>query len=149
VDVPANPGLNAIAYSTAYELWAVGYSGVIMHYEFTPSLAINYSTGAPGSFFNITGTNFPPDNIADLTINGNFIGEITTDSSGSFTLTLTTSQADEGFYYVNASVNPSATVKFVLDSGSEIRPQEGSFTTFAVPAGIAFTHEVYMPLVRR
>ena len=149
VDVPANPGLNAIAFSTAYELWAVGYSGVILHYEFTPSLAINYSTGAPGSFLNIAGAKFPPNDMTGLTINGHSIGEIATDSSGSFTLTLTTSQADEGFYYLNASVNPSATVKFILDNGSEIRPQDGSFTTYAVPAGIAFTHEVYMPLVNR
>jgi photosystem II stability/assembly factor-like uncharacterized protein len=149
VDSPVTQSIYAIAYSTPYELWAVGRNGLILHYEFNPNLSINYSTGAPSSFFTLTGTNFPPDSLADLTINGHSLGAITSDSSGSLNFILSTSQAEEGIYNVTVSVNPSASVKFVLDNDSPIRLQEGSFTIFDIPAGIAYTHVVNLPLISK
>jgi len=114
-----------------------------------PILNINYTDGAPGSFFNLSGSSFPPNQSASITINGLSIGNLATDTSGTFTFTLTTSNADEGSYYVTASVNPNATVRFTLDNNSEIKPQEGSYTTFDVPSGTAFTHEICLPIVLR
>ena len=113
------------------------------------SLTINYPTGSPDSFFTLTGANFPGNNTATILVNGFTLGSVPTDSSGGFVFLLNTDQADEGHYIVTATVNPSASAMFVLDSDEPIRPQEGSGTIFNVPSGIAYTRTVYLPLVRR
>ena len=59
---------------------------------------------------------------------------------------LNTEQADEGDYVVTATVNPSSSVRFVLDSDRLFHPQEGEGTVFNVPGGLV-THLVYLPLV--
>jgi hypothetical protein len=114
-----------------------------------PALAINYSGGAPGSYFTITGSNYPPNSTATITINGNILGTVPTNSSGGFIFLLETSlTAEEGFYSVTVSINPSAMTQFTLDAEDDVRPQEGSGTVFVVPDGIAF-HAVYLPLIVR
>lgn len=113
------------------------------------SLAINYTTGAPNSFFTLTGSNFPGDNMATILVNGYTLGTVPADSSGDFVFLLNTDQADEGYYIVTATVNPSVSVIFMLDSTEPIRSQEGSGTIFNIPGGIAYTHIVYLPLVRK
>jgi alpha-tubulin suppressor-like RCC1 family protein len=115
-------------------------------------LSSNYSSGSPGSYFTITGSNFSPNNTATITVNGHLLGAVPTDGSGGFVFILGTSQADAGYYFVTASVNPSATVNLVLDPDAPLRPYEGSGTaleTLEVPGGIAFTETVYLPLVQR
>jgi photosystem II stability/assembly factor-like uncharacterized protein len=149
VDSPSTQTILAIAYSSPYELWAVGFTGFILHYEFNPILTINYSTGAPGSFFTLDGSGFPPDSSVDLSINVFSLGSIQSDSTGSFHFILSTSQADEGFYNITASVNPRASVRLILDNDSPIRPQEGFYDVFDVPSGIAYAHAIYLPLTRK
>lgn len=109
----------------------------------------NYTTGAPGSYLNLAGNGYPPNQTGTLTINGNIAGDILTDGNGEFIVTLTTSNADEGIYIVVASVNPSASTRFVLDNSAEIRPRDGSYPILEVPLGIAFTREIYLPLIQR
>jgi len=114
-----------------------------------PILSINYTSGSPGSFFTLSGSDFPPDSTATIVVNGRTLGTISTDSAGNFVFLLNTDQADEGHYIVTVTVNPSASVRFILDSNEPIRPQEGSGTIFDVPSGIAFSSFVYLPLVQR
>jgi predicted outer membrane repeat protein len=118
-------------------------------YEYDPSaaLGINYDAGAPGSFFTLSGRNFPANATAAISVNGTALGTIPTDGSGSFSFLLSTTNADVGTYYVTASVNPSAFVRFVLSSDKPTRPQEGSGTVFDIPPGIAFTKSVFLPMV--
>lgn len=111
-----------------------------------PTLSINYSSGKPGSFFTLTGANFPSTSTATITANGSTLGTVQTDSSGDIAFLLYTDQADEGIYIVTATVNPGASATFVLDSSEQMRPQEGSGIIFNVPSGIAYTHIVYLPL---
>jgi len=54
------------------------------------SIEINYTTGAPGSAFNLTGTNFPIYSIGWVSVNNSDLGSFFTGPTGSFTLTLTT-----------------------------------------------------------
>jgi hypothetical protein len=112
-----------------------------------PTLTINYPSGAPGSYLNLTGDNYPPNQTATIYLNDITLGTAPISASGTFTFTLTTEEATEGTYLITASVNPSATVKFVLDSDSEIRPLEGSYLTFEVPADVAYTFEAYLTLI--
>lgn len=113
------------------------------------SLTVNYQSGAPGSYFTLTGINFPPNDTANISINGTSLGDVTTNLDGSFTFILSTDNADEGAYFVTATVNPSATTSFVIDSNEPTRPQEGSAIIFNVPAGIAFTDTLFLPIVMR
>ena len=111
-------------------------------------LAINYPSGAPGSYFTITGSNFPPNSPATISVNGNALGTVQTDSSGSFTCLLKTSQADEGYYRVTASVNPTASIQFTLNEEDNVHSQEGIGPVFNVPDGIA-NHVIYLPVIVR
>ena len=116
----------------------------------TPSLAINYSNGSPGSYFTLTGTNYPPSSAAAIAINGHAAAEtIPVDMAGGFVFRFNTTGADEGRYFVTVSVNPSATSSFMLEASAPLRPQEGSGPVIAVPAGIAYTQFVYLPVIRR
>jgi hypothetical protein len=119
--------------------------------EYTPpSLSVNYSNGQPGSFFTLTGWNFPPDTQATLSINGQVIITILAiNPTGSFIVFLNTSGTEPGGYTVMVSVNPSATTGFLLADDVSLRLQEGGGQTFVVPAGIAFTFFLYLPLVGR
>lgn len=119
--------------------------------ECTPpnaALVINYSSGKPGSFLTLEGANFPANSIGTIVVNGYTLGTVPTDSSGDLLFLLNTEQADDGDYIVTATVNPSASVKFVLDFSKPIRPQEGSGTVFNLPGGL-ITHFVYLPVVLR
>ena len=114
----------------------------------TATLTINYTSGKPGSFFTLEGANFPISNVATITVNGNTLGTVPTDPSGDLVFLLNTDQADEGDYIVTVTVNPSSSIRFVLDSSKLIRPQEGQGPIFNVPGGIT-THIVYLPFVLR
>jgi hypothetical protein len=141
--------------------WAIGltsFSGtgkpVLVRYTAppviaTPELTINYSSGAPGSYFSVTGQNFPINETAQVAVNGHSLGTVQVDSNGGIFFMLTTTNADVGAYSVTASVNPSATEQFVLDSNEPVRPQAGTGDTFDVPAGIAGAEFIYLPLVVR
>lgn len=111
------------------------------------ALTINYSSGKPGSFFTLEGANFPPDDLAAITANGELLGTVPTDPSGDLLFLLSTGQADEGPYRVTAAANPSASAWFVLDSDKPVRAQEGQGTILNLPGGLVT--RIYLPLVQR
>jgi hypothetical protein len=115
--------------------------------ELVSALTINYQTGAVGSYFTLTGTGFPPHETAALTVNGTVLGSTLTDLYGGFSLILSTANADEGAYFVTASVNPVATVSFMINAADPVRSQEGTASIFAVPVGIAFDQFIYLPMI--
>jgi hypothetical protein len=116
----------------------------------TPTLDINYTTGQPGSFFTLTGAEFPANSMATITVNGHDLADnISVDGAGEFEFLLDTNQADAGRYIVAATVNPRATADFTLDPEAPLRSQEGNGTLLTVPSGIAFTEIVYLPFVCR
>jgi hypothetical protein len=119
--------------------------------ECTPpnaTLVINYASGKPGSSFTLEGANFPVSSTATITVNGTALGAVPTDSFGDLIFLLNTDQADVGDYVVTATVNPSASSRFILDSSKPIRPQEGQGIIFNVPSGL-ITHMIYLPVVHK
>lgn len=147
LDSPTGKTLQSVSASTK-DAWAVGESGIILHYAIPQAaLNINFHSGAPGSFFNVTGVNFPAGQTAAISVNGHSVGSALVGGDGTFTFTLATSNADEGVYDVTASVYTSAMVKFILDIDSPTRGKEGSYPQLDVPAGIAITHEIFLPAV--
>lgn len=112
-------------------------------------ITLNFSSGAPGSYFSVAGQNFPPNETATITVNGRTMGTTAVNGNGRFLFILSTANADEGTYFVTASVNPTVTKQFVLNADDPVRPQEDSGDTFEVPAGIAFDQFVYLPMIVR
>ena len=80
---------------------------------------------------------------------GIVVGTVTTGPAGDLKFQFDAASADPGLYVVTASVNPSATVTFVVDAEAPVRdPVPGATgTVFDVPAGIALDEAVYLPLV--
>lgn len=91
-------------------------------------LAVNYTEGQPGSFFTFSGSNYPPNSIADVTLNSQQIGSVASDSGGNFTFILNTYGLDPGLYTVTAAVNAnaSASVTIELIAGGQYHSSEGS-----------------------
>ncbi|MBU0511338.1 MAG: calcium-binding protein [Chloroflexi bacterium] len=121
----------------------------IFRYKREASLHINYPNGAPGSYFTLTGHGFPASDTATISANGHELGSIPVDANGDFTFLFSTTNADEGIYMITASVNPSATTQLILDAAEPIRPQEGTGSIIDIPVGIAFTNQVFLPLLQR
>jgi hypothetical protein len=114
-----------------------------------PTLEIDHDSGKPGSFLNVTGHHYPANSTATIQINNHTLGTVPTDALGDFSFQMNTGGADEGAYYVTVTVNPSATIRFTLDQNAPLYPQSGSGPAITVPAGIAFTRFVYLPIVFR
>ena len=145
-----NPNINALAVDLANpgNLYAGTDNCVYAIQKIPPALAINYSSGAPGSLFTLTGSNFPANGTATISINKHNLGTVPTDPSGGFVFILDTGQGSPGHYIVTATLNSNASAEFVLDPSEALHPQEGSGTIFIVPDGIAYTNFIYLPLVR-
>jgi hypothetical protein len=114
-------------------------------YENT-TLTMNYTSGAPGSYFSVRGYGYPAGSTATVSINGVEIGTVSVDGTGSFLFLLTTTNSDEGVYYITVAVNPEATSRFVLDDAEPLRAQEDLAVSLDVPPDIA-TFEIYLPTV--
>ncbi|MCP4289988.1 MAG: hypothetical protein GY792_37175, partial [Gammaproteobacteria bacterium] len=84
--------------------------------ELVPTLTLNHLTGAPGSYFTLTGSGFNTNNTIVLTLNGATLGTTPTDGDGAFEVILSTGNADEGYYHLTVSGYPSAGASFTLDA---------------------------------
>lgn len=116
-----------------------------------PSLLLNYSAGKPGSFYTLTGFDFPANASLSFTVNDVALPTTaTTDASGGFIFFLDTAAADAGLYTITANAGSTAVASFVLSPNAPLRVQEGGGTTFAVPGGIAQPAiPIYLPLMQR
>lgn len=145
VDTAVNAG---IVYDIDGEARPSGNAPDIGADELVPVLNINYSNGAPGSYFTLQGHNFPSNTQASLTINGYPLGTLAINAMGAVTFILSTANADEGDYVTRVRVNPEDSMVFTLDHNAPVRPREDMTSpVFDVPAGIAFTHRLYLPTV--
>lgn len=138
---------NGIDMVSSTDGWIVGNSYVLQYEVPEPELIMNYSSGAPGSYFNVIGQNFPANSTAALSVNGRSLGTVLVNASGNFYFSLTTTNADEGTYFLTATVNPTATRQFTLSTTEPVHPQDDPAELFDVPAGIAFTKFLFLPTI--
>lgn len=105
------------------------YSGI---YEAT--LDVNHTTGSPGSYFLFTGTNYPANSIATISVNGEEVGQVETDSNGDLSFIIATAHSDPGSYTVTAAVdvNASAAANFTLDLNAPHQPVDGTGPIFTL-----------------
>ena len=108
---------------------------------------LNYASGRPGSYFTLTGENFPARAQATLSVNGVILtNSLAVNELGQFILFLNTAGAHTGSYQITVSATVSATTAVTLDAASRLRPQEGGGLTLAITR----TPEMfYLPLLQR
>lgn len=133
----------------AFQAWLAGIGDLKRTASICTSLSVDYLTGAPGSFFSISGYGFPSNQTATISVNGRVLGTTDVDANGEVTCQLTTDSADAGRYVASVSVNPSASASFLLATGQPLRAKPGPGVEFAIPPGIAFTKSVYLPIMLR
>ncbi|MEM7030837.1 MAG: two-component regulator propeller domain-containing protein [Chloroflexota bacterium] len=151
----------AIAIDLAGDIWVGSREIGVRHYEIPEALTLNYTIGTPDSYFNLRGSGFPPNQFANLSINGIHLAQILVGSDGTFTITLNTATADVGVYVATVSVDlngqgtsvPSnlraqATTSFLLDATESTHPQLGNYTQFTIPASLAFKSTAYLPTIQ-
>ncbi|MCI0394029.1 MAG: hypothetical protein L0332_23205 [Chloroflexi bacterium] len=109
------------------------------------TLAVNYANGQPGSYFAFAGSGYPANSEATITVNGDFLGTVTTDSNGNLAFNVNTNNAPPGNYAVTATVNANATATatFELQNGAPLRQLEGEGPIFYV------VPTLYLPAIRR
>ena len=130
--------------------WIKTYSAsTIGSFKMLPWGEINYNNGSPGSFFTISGKNFPINEEIQFYINGKLLGTVLTDNLGNIEFGLDTINANEGRYFISFSNDIDVIISFFLDSTLLVRPQDYFGPTFPVPEGIALTKEIYIPILFR
>ena len=134
------PGGDSTETKTAY-----------IHVTEPPSLVVDHSTGAPGSYFIFTGQNFAPNAAATISVNGVTLAPtVPTNGVGGLEFALhTLPTMSTGGYFVTASTGSSATAYFQLVTGAEQWPPKGTDPTIEVPDSITPSGSVYLPLVFR
>jgi hypothetical protein len=116
----------------------------------TIQLAINYTSGKPGSYFAVTGSNIPPGGAVEVWVNGTQISQsLTAGSDGKISFRLSTFSAGNGRYAVTVRGTTSRSIGFSLSANAPLRPQQGAGPVFIVPAGLALTNPAYLPVLGR
>lgn len=89
---------------------------------YEPALDVDEDSGAPGSIFAFTGSDYPPLSSAAIYVNGEAAGSVMTDAGGLATFKLDTCGASLGQYNVTMEVdiNASATESIELKAGEPV-----------------------------
>jgi hypothetical protein len=102
-----------------------------------PALIGAYLDGAPGSVVRFSGGGFPAGGTVTLAVNGQALGEVQADASGTFDLLVATDQVSPGRYRLLATAqgatSVSAGASLSLSQGAPLRPKEGTAQVFALP----------------
>ncbi len=149
VNSPTSSNLYGIAKVSPFDVWAVGAGGTILHYR-QAHAAVNHSSGAAGSFFNLSAGGFPPNQTAVISVNGQVLQSTTTDAQGALSFTHSTAGIEDGMYFVYITVASTQTaVGFRIASAQPVWVQDGSYPVYAVPSGIGLIYSTYIPVGMR
>ena len=137
--------LSGVAMTPFIDIPAEAISWELLAGVYEPSLDVNEDSGAPGSVFAFTGSDYPPLRQATVYVNGGQVGSVMTDASGMATFSLNTIGAPVGQYNVTLEVdiNASATESIELKVEEQIVTPPPGFT------GPAFSmqNRIYQPVV--
>jgi pullulanase-type alpha-1,6-glucosidase len=126
-------------------------------------IRINYSVGAPGSAFVVTGKGFAPNAALTITVNGRALaGTFTADATGTAVVTIQTAErAQPGLYQVEIRGERAPTLAqvaplvlrtaYVLDPFAPQRALAANAPaqTGTVPVTVAAGYRLYLPIVSR
>jgi len=137
--------LSGIAMTPFIDIPAEAINWELLAGVYEPSLDVNEDSGAPGSVFAFTGSDYPALSNATVYVNGDQVGNVMTDASGMAAFKLNTTGAAVGQYNVTLEVdiNASATESIELKVGEQVVTPPPGFT------GPAFSmqNRIYQPVV--
>lgn len=114
---------------------------------YRPVLAIDHDSGAPGSFFAVTGSGFPPGSRVEIAANGTALGALEADGSGGVAFQLSTGGAAEGEYHLRARAGQVAGLPFTLDAAQPAWPRAPGLPALPLVPG-HYTY-LYLPAALR
>lgn len=130
----------------AFQKWLTERPTLLRNNKSCLTLNVNFSTGAPGSQFTLTGNDFPTENVVTLSVNGVTLGTVQPDVKRQFTVTLSSTVATTGTYVVTADMGLHTLTTVRIAADAPLHTPVGD-STFDLPAGIAYPHEEYLPLI--
>lgn len=143
----------------AFQAWVEQVTGDDPYLRPCPTLAVDATTGAPGSQFTLVGTNFGNCCVTwtvTVTVNSVVIGTFPVVHGEPFSVTLTTSDTVAGRYVVNAgyglpawTYGYSPQLTLTLDQNAPLRTPSPVATHFALPPGLIYQKFIYLPLLAR
>ncbi|MCL4859219.1 MAG: CAP domain-containing protein [Caldilineaceae bacterium] len=111
------------------------------------SLAIDHSVGAPGSYFTIQATGFPPHADATVGVDRNSVATLTTDAAGALRFVLGTAGLAPGTYTVSVQVNPVVVISFVLDTAAPVHPHTEDAPLIDLAPILGLGQFLYLPVI--
>lgn len=111
------------------------------------TLEIDHRSGQPGSFFTLTGTNYPVEASLEVHINGVLVGNVQSDASGSLVFLISTAGAETGDYVVVVGNMSQVFTRFELDAQAPLWPQVVEAPVLALPTDIA-SELIFLPVIR-
>ncbi|WP_420631145.1 hypothetical protein [Candidatus Leptofilum sp.] len=115
---------------------------------YTPDLSVDENKGAPGSQFAFTGSGYQLNRLAAVFVNGQVVGDVTTDGNGTAAFIIDTTDVPDGDLTVvmETDANVSAFKTITVDSAEPVVSPPGGFTgpTFGTTG-----YSTFLPLVRR
>jgi len=127
-----------------FPVGAIGWESLAGVYS--PDLSVNEDSGAPGSLFAFTGSDYPPLSPAIVYVNGEPSGQVMTDANGGATFALHTGGATPGQYNVTMEINSNASATESIEliaEGDIVTPPPG----FEGPT-IYIGQPIFLPLIR-
>lgn len=112
------------------------------------TLVVNYDTGSPGSFFTVTGSNFPEEEMITIFANGEPIGVVESDSDGNLLFLIDSGSAGSGLYIVTTGIPGGSQASFWLDLAAPLRAQEDTGSVLVLPTDIA-TLPIHLPVMNK
>jgi hypothetical protein len=110
------------------------------------TIAVTPEAGRAGTIFTVQLTNYLPAATVAVSVNGQSLGNVTTDANGSATFGLNSTAANDGRYYVRASDGTyDKTAVFVVDADAPLVPASPT-PIFPIPGGIGYG-AIYLPLI--
>jgi murein DD-endopeptidase MepM/ murein hydrolase activator NlpD len=161
---PGTHELYVYAYSTVTGEWSSKMRKMVIVADDSAIFAADFSTGAPGSFFTFTATNFPPDADAVIAIKGPGDADfrqqqrVTMDADGNLVVVLyIPDDAQSGTYTVRLTATPASlaftnavaqetTIEVAADASQHPRPDGDDPVIPVAPSGEL---HVYLPVIIR
>ncbi len=127
-----------------------GKADIFLHdYVGPPTLSVNHTIGAPGSYFVFSGANWAVNGTAVVQANGVTLGNVNSDGSGNLNFQIITSgSTQQGIYAITVTQGSSQLSQSInVRAGATVWPGSGS--GFTLPNGIALDQFIYLPIIRR
>ena len=140
--------LSGVALIPVMGLPAAGFNWQRFAGAYVPTmLEVNHASGQPGSFFTITGANYPSNTALEVHANGILLGSIQSDSGGNLIFVINSAGAELGYYTVVVGQVNDVSTRFALKSEDPLWAQDVAAPVLQLPSNSA-NHLIFLPSIQ-